>query len=105
MTPSISIAITTFNGEKYLEQQLASLDSQTAPPAEIVAVDDCSQDETVCVLERFANRSRIPVRIFKNEANIGYKRNFLRAASLCRGDAVAYCDQDDVWAEQKLERC
>lgn len=69
---------------------------------ELVACDDGSSDETVSILRSYAETAPFPVRIYENEKNLGYADNFLKAASLCHGDWVAFCDQDDVWFSWKL---
>lgn len=102
---SISVAMATFNGERFLTEQLASLTRQTLLPAELVVCDDGSNDGTYDALERFATASPFPVRLERNEEQIGFADTFLRAASLCRGDLIALCDQDDVWLDHKLARC
>ena len=103
--PSVSVAMGTYNGERHLPEQLASLARQTLPPAELVVCDDGSTDGTLAVLEEFAAVAPFPVRIHRNPANLGFAENFLRAAGLCRGELIAFCDQDDVWCDAKLERC
>lgn len=99
------MALATYNGERYLAEQLASLERQTLPPAEVVVCDDRSTDSTASLAEDFARRSPFPVRLHVNETRLGFADNFLNAASKCRGNAVAFCDQDDVWQEDKLRRC
>jgi glycosyltransferase involved in cell wall biosynthesis len=103
MKVTISILLATYNGEKYLPQLLASLEAQTYPPLELVCCDDVSTDGTLGILEEFATRSKIQVKIFQNKNNKGYVKNFLEGFSLCSGDYVALCDQDDVWKPEKLE--
>lgn len=98
----ISIAMATFNGERYLQEQLESLRAQTSLPDELVVTDDGSTDETIPILERFRTSAPFPVRIYRNERNLGFADNFLKAARLCTGDWVAFCDQDDVWYPEKL---
>ena len=100
-----SVAMATYNGAAYLAEQLESIARQTEPPAELVVCDDGSADATLEILEDFAARARFPVRIHRNPENLGFADNFLRTASLCRESLVAFCDQDDVWLENKLERC
>lgn len=99
---TISIAMTTYNGSKYLQEQLDSFVWQTRQPDELVVCDDCSTDDTIDILNRFKNYAPFRVRIFSNEINIGYSKNFERALSLCSGDIVFLSDQDDVWLEEKL---
>jgi glycosyltransferase involved in cell wall biosynthesis len=98
-----SIAMATFNGARFLEEQLISIRDQTVRPAELVICDDASSDETVVVAERFARTAPFDVRIERNERNLGHSDNFLKAASLCRHEWIAFSDQDDVWDEAKLE--
>ena len=98
----ISIAMATYNGEKYLREQIDSIIMQSISDWELIVCDDCSSDNTVSILFDFAQKdSRI--HIFKNEKNIGFKKNFEKAISLCNGEFIALCDQDDVWTENHLE--
>lgn len=92
------------NGATFLEEQFASILLQTLLPAEMVVCDDRSSDETVRIVEDFARTAPFPVRLELNAKNIGHADNFLKAVSLCRSPLVAYCDQDDVWSPEKLER-
>jgi glycosyltransferase involved in cell wall biosynthesis len=102
-TPTISVALCTFNGERFLRDQLDSILKQTLLPYEVVACDDGSTDSTLDILSDFAQRARFPVRIIRNEQRLGVRANFARANSECRGDYVAPCDQDDVWLPERLE--
>ena len=99
---SISIALTTYNGAKYLPVQLDSLARQTRLPDELVVCDDASADATKNVILDFAGRAPFPVRFHENERRLGYRDNFMQAVALCRSDLVAFCDQDDIWEAHKL---
>lgn len=99
----ISIALTTYNGEKYLRGQLDSLLAQSLAPCECVICDDGSTDGTLAILREFALRAPFAVHIHTNPERLGYKENFLRCASLCAGEIIAFCDQDDVWLASKLQ--
>lgn len=99
--PLISIALCTFNGERYLREQLDSVLAQTYTDLEIVAVDDASTDETVAILREYEARDA-RVKVFVNATNIGLQKNFERAISLCAGSFIAPCDQDDIWLPEKL---
>lgn len=101
-TPRISIAMATYNGAKYLLEQLDSLAAQTLAPYELIVTDDGSTDETLGILNEFARRAPFPVYIHRNEQRLGYRDNFLKAAKLCGGELIAFCDQDDVWMPDKL---
>jgi glycosyltransferase involved in cell wall biosynthesis len=99
---SISLAMTTFNGARYLREQLTSLSSQSVKPSELVVCDDGSTDETVSILKSFSAQAPFEVRIFQNAQRLGYQQNFIKAASLCKGALIAFCDQDDIWEDDKL---
>ena len=99
-----SIAMCTYNGARFLSEQLESIAAQTLSPDEIVICDDVSADATTEIVRDFASRTPIPVRLFINEQNLGSTRNFARAIGLCQGQLIALSDQDDVWLPQKLER-
>jgi rhamnosyltransferase len=98
----ISIALATYNGEKYLPAQLDSLARQTKPPAELVVCDDCSTDRTVEIINDFVGRAPFPVRVARNERRLGFLSNFMRAAHACEAELIAFCDQDDIWEPEKL---
>ncbi len=103
MSIKVSIAMATYNGAKYLQEQLDSLAQQDYLPCELIACDDGSSDDTLIILENFAKEAPFPVSTYRNESRLGFADNFLKAASLCRGDWVAFCDQDDVWLPNKLK--
>jgi hypothetical protein len=98
----ISVALATFNGERFLGEQLRTIATQTRPPDELVACDDASTDHTVTVLERFAESAAFPVRIHRHPVRLGSVKNFESAISACAGDVIALADQDDVWHPEKL---
>jgi glycosyltransferase involved in cell wall biosynthesis len=100
----ISLAMCTYNGARYLQEQLESFASQSLLPDELVVCDDGSTDGTPGVLDDFASRARFPVRIFRNKENLGYVRNFAQSISLCVGDIIALSDQDDFWYPNKLSQ-
>lgn len=99
----VSIALCTYNGERFLKEQLASFLLQTRLPDELVVCDDCSTDSTLKILEDFAKEVPFEVRICKNEVRLGSYLNFEKAVSLCKGDIIFLSDQDDVWASEKIE--
>ena len=102
MKPRISIAIATYNGEKYISEQLQSLLEQSHLPFELVIGDDGSSDSTLDIIADFSSRSPFPVHVHQNKTNLGFARNFLATAKRCQGDWIAFCDQDDVWLPDKL---
>ena len=97
----ISVAMATYNGEKYLEQQLNSIFSQTVPVAEIIVCDDGSTDRTIDILESYSKTS--PLTYYQNEKKLGVAANFKKAVSLCAKDNyIAFSDQDDIWVPDKI---
>ena len=102
---TVSVAMGTYNGAKYLQEQLDSLARQTRVPLDLVVCDDDSADETTEVIEHFAATAPFQVRLVRNLERLGFAENFMQAARLCRGDLIAWCDQDDVWMPEKLDRC
>lgn len=98
----LSIAMATFNGARFLRDQLESFAAQTLLPHELVVGDDGSRDETLAILKDFSARAPFPVRVTRNPANLGFADNFLATAARCDGDWIAFSDQDDVAAPDKL---
>ncbi len=101
-TELVSIAMCTYNGGKYLAEQLNSLLNQTYYPTEIVIVDDASTDSTINILHEYAGLHK-NIKVFENKKNIGYNKNFEKAIALCNGELIAISDQDDIWETNKIE--
>ena len=99
----ISVAMATYNGEKYLQEQLNSIYAQSYKDVEIVICDDCSSDETWSIIKKNAEEN-VNLRCFRNESNLGFKKNFEKAISLCKGEFIALSDQDDIWEKDHLEK-
>jgi len=100
----ISIAMTTYNGEKFVEKQLLSLLNQTRKADEVVILDDCSTDKTAEIVSEFICKNSLSNWIFSvNESNVGYKRNFYNTIAQTSGDIIFLCDQDDIWMSEKLD--
>ncbi|MFX0095590.1 MAG: glycosyltransferase [Candidatus Hodarchaeota archaeon] len=97
----ISIAMATFNGEKFLKKQLDSIYKQTYKNLEVIVSDDYSVDGTIEILEEY--RQNFGLKFFVNEEKIGPMGNFAHAIAQCRGNYIALADQDDVWLPEKLE--
>lgn len=98
----ISIALASYNGSKYIREQLDSILSQTYQDFELIICDDCSTDNTWQILEEYAEKDN-RVKIFRNDTNLGFKKNFEKAISLSKGEYIALSDQDDVWTEDHLD--
>jgi glycosyltransferase involved in cell wall biosynthesis len=100
----VSVAMATYNGERFLVEQLESLARQTRRPDELVVSDDGSTDGTCALVRSFAAKVPFPVRLLANSRNLGVNGNFDRAIAACKGGIVFPCDHDDVWLPQKIER-
>lgn len=102
---TVSVAMATYNGGKYILEQLISLATQTVLPFELVVTDDGSTDQTLDIIADFALIAPFVVRVYRNKERLGYGDNFIKAMGLCSGELIALCDQDDVWVNSKIERC
>lgn len=98
----ISVVMCTYNGEKYLREQIDSILNQTYPIYEIIIQDDCSTDNTWNILEDYALTNSV-FRIFRNEKNLSVYLNFFSAFQKAKGEWIAISDQDDVWFPEKIE--
>jgi glycosyltransferase involved in cell wall biosynthesis len=102
-SPTISVAMCTFNGARFVDAQLESLAAQKRLPDELVVCDDRSSDNTCETITRFARRARFAVRLVINDKNLGTTKNFEKSIQLCHGPIIALADQDDVWYPHKLD--
>ena len=100
---SLSVALASYNGERYIGAQLDSIARQTRLPDELVICDDASTDSTEDIVREFARRAPFAVRFFQHERMGSSTRNFELAIAECRGDIIFLCDQDDVWYPNKVE--
>jgi glycosyltransferase involved in cell wall biosynthesis len=100
---TISVAMCTFNGARFLGAQLESIAAQDRPPDELVVCDDGSSDSTEVIVRDFFARMPFTTRFVTHE-RIGTTKNFERAISLCHGAIIVLADQDDVWYRHKLAR-
>ena len=98
-----SVAMCTYNGSEFIQEQLSSILNQTLPVDEIVICDDGSSDNTRELIQTIQHNSNISIALYENPSNLGFKYNFFRAISLCSGDLVFLSDQDDVWHPTKVE--
>lgn len=99
---SVSIALCTYNGERFLSEQLETLVNQTVLPEEVVIADDGSRDATLSIAEKFAQIAPFRVQVLTGRVG-GPTQNFERALSAASGDVVLFCDQDDLWYPDKVE--
>ena len=101
---SIAVIITTFNGQKFIHDQLTSIMNQTLPPDEVIISDDRSTDNSVKIATDFINHYGLHNhwQVHVNDKNLGYSKNFHQAIRTSNADIIFLCDQDDIWDEKKI---
>jgi glycosyltransferase involved in cell wall biosynthesis len=106
--PTVSVAIATYNGEKFFFEQLESIRNQTVLPREIVISDDNSSDNTLAIIdlalpEKWRQDNGVGLKVLRNAEALGPGKNFEQAILSCTSDFIACADQDDLWVPHKLE--
>jgi len=99
----LSVALCTYNGAPFLEQQLNSILEQTVQVNEIVVCDDGSTDNTLGILETYEKRFPNLIKLFTNDIALGTVKNFEKAIALTKGKLIFLSDQDDIWHKNKVE--
>lgn len=102
MNPKVDILLATYNGEKYIKEQVESILNQTYENIRIIISDDCSTDNTRQVLKEYENNEKI--KIFYQEKNLGYVKNFEFLLKQVKSNLYMLSDQDDVWKKEKVEK-
>ena len=100
----VSIVMTTYNGEKYLAEQIDSILSSTHENFKLYIIDDGSQDSTMAILAGYEKQYPDKIHISQNKTNMGVTLNFLNAISRMTASYIMLCDQDDVWRKDKIAR-
>lgn len=96
----ISVCLATFNGERYLAEQLESILSQIGPDDEVIVIDDCSYDNTVSIINKMDD---LRIKLHVNLKNMGVVKSFEKSITIAQGDYIFLSDQDDIWVERKVE--
>lgn len=102
MNQKVDILLATYNGEKYIKEQVESILNQTYENIQIIISDDCSTDKTRQVLKEYENNEKI--KIFYQEKNLGYVKNFEFLLKQVESNLYMLSDQDDVWKKEKVEK-
>ena len=103
MEEQIDVLMATYNGEKYLEEQINSILNQTYKNIRLIISDDCSKDNTREILKQYEeNDDRI--KVYYQEENLGYIKNFEFLLNKVENEIYMLSDQDDVWLPQKIEK-
>lgn len=99
---SLSVVMCTYNGTKYVSEQIESIVNQTRKADEIIIIDDNSVDNTFEILSKYKKNFK-EINLFKNENKLGYIKNFSKGILKATKDIIVLSDQDDVWISNKLE--
>lgn len=102
MPELVSIVLCSYNGGRFIEEQVKSILGQSYAPIELVICDDRSTDNTVTIVQQLAEKDN-RIRLFVNEQNLGYNKNFEQAFGYARGNYIAISDQDDIWHIDKIK--
>ena len=104
LTPQVKVSVVmcTYNGEKYLREQIESILNQTYPVYELIIQDDRSTDRTVEIVREYQQKDS-RVKLFVNEQSLGFNYNFSTAFTRATGEYIASTDQDDIWRTDKIE--
>jgi glycosyltransferase involved in cell wall biosynthesis len=97
--PRVSVAMVTYNQEKFLAQAIESVLAQDWRDWELVIGEDCSTDDTLAVATRYETAHPDQIRVLRNETNLGGRGNYIRTLSACRGEFLAQLDGDDFWSD------
>lgn len=97
-----SVVISTYNGERYIVQQLNSINDQSQKADEVIIVDDCSTDNTLETVKKYIEENGLDWTLRRNGANKGWQKNFMDAINSASGELVFISDQDDVWDKEKI---
>lgn len=98
----VAVILSTYNGEKYIKNQINSILNQTYKNIKIYVRDDGSKDRTIQILKEYEKKGKI--QLYPRE-NVGFIKSFFECLSFCDdADYYAFCDQDDEWFENKIER-
>lgn len=100
-TPQVSIVMCTYNGGRFIDEQVDSILGQDFTDFELIIVDDRSTDDTFPKLEGWASTSG-RIRLYRNDTNLGYNANFSKALALAKAPVIGIADQDDIWMPGKI---
>lgn len=101
---TVGIVMATYNGMKYVEDQIESILSNTYTDWRLYIYDDGSKDQTVSILKRYEEKYPEKIQVTINQENLGVTFNFLEGIKQCENEYIMLCDQDDVWKQDKIEK-
>lgn len=100
-----SVVIASYNGAKYIIQELETILKQSVEVDEVIIQDDGSSDQTIELISNFITENKLHHwKLICNEVNLGFSKNFISALQKATGDIIFFADQDDLWAKDKVEK-
>jgi glycosyltransferase involved in cell wall biosynthesis len=99
--PNVSVCLASYNGEKFIREQMESILAELSPFDEVIVCDDGSTDATCSIIKSF-NDPRI--KLITSDNNIGHVKTFEKVLSLSQGQFIFLSDQDDIWVTGKVQR-
>lgn len=99
----VSVVMAAYNGERFISLQIESILNQTHSDFELIIADDCSTDMTPQIIKDYCSKDK-RIKFVQNQKNLGFKKNFENLLSYAKADYIAFCDQDDIWSENHLEK-
>lgn len=103
MNEKVDILMATYNGEKYIDEQIQSILSQTYSNFNLIISDDASTDNTQKILKKYEQLDE-RVKIYINKKNVGFIKNFSKLCSYASSSICMFSDQDDIWYPEKVEK-
>ena len=102
---TISVLMCTYNGSRYIHEQIESIFNQSLQPDEMIIIDDCSSDDTVQIINKFIQDNNLSSSwtVKQNRTNKGWRLNFREGISEITGDILFFADQDDIWDQDKIK--
>lgn len=99
----ISVVLCSYNGARFIKEQVLSILVQTYPIMELIVVDDASTDDTCAIIASMAEADH-RIRLYRNAVNLGFSANFEKALRMATADIIAIADQDDYWHPEKIKK-
>ncbi len=100
----VSLVMSTYNGERFIEEQLDSIRRQTKQPDEVIIADDRSSDHTYEFVKSYIQKYELSTwKVYQNEKNCGWEKSFMQLIQQAQGDYIFLADQDDIWMPEKIE--
>lgn len=105
MKSTISVVMAVYNGQKYIEEQINSILTQSSMADELIIIDDCSSEKCTKIIEKASNKADCKINYIEHLENKGYAQTFFEALKMASGEYIFFSDQDDIWDKNKIRIC